>query len=107
MTTITLLDHAQAAELLGCTPATVEDRLRDGTLPGVQFGRSWRIPVDALAERLRELALEQASQRRRATPEAQAPASALPRLVASSEVTPPRPRRKAPPKLVRPDAAST
>ena len=103
MTTITLLDHAQAAELLGCTPATVEDRLRDGTLPGVQFGRSWRIPADALAERLRELALEQAAQRRRAAPEPQA--KATPQQAPTQDQAP-RQRRRAAPKLVQADASA-
>ena len=60
-----LLDPDAAAELLGCTVATVEDRLRDGTLPGLQIGRSWRIPAAALDQRLTELALEQSAERRR------------------------------------------
>lgn len=59
-----LLSPEQAAPLLDCTPATVEDRLRDGTLPGVKFGRAWKIPLTALAQSLHDQALAEAAQRR-------------------------------------------
>lgn len=63
-----LLDPAAVAPLLGCTPETVEDRLRDGTLPGVKLGRSWVIPARALEQRLCDLAMEQAAERRQQPP---------------------------------------
>jgi excisionase family DNA binding protein len=59
-----LLDPEGAAELLGCTAASVEDLLRAGVLPGLKFGRSWRIPAAALDARLNELALQEAAARR-------------------------------------------
>jgi len=68
-----LLDPAAVATMLDCTEATVEDRLRDGTLPGLKLGRGWRIPADALADRLRELALAEAEKRRELQPRHPAP----------------------------------
>ncbi len=59
-----LLAPDDAAELLGCTAESVEDLLRSGVLPGVKFGRSWRIPAAALDARLNELALQEAEKRR-------------------------------------------
>lgn len=55
---------AQVAELLGCTEEIVAERIHQGDLPGARFGRSWVIPVDALRERLKEKALEEAQERR-------------------------------------------
>jgi len=63
---VDLLDPEAVAPLLGCTPKTVEARLRDGTLPGVKLGRAWVIPARALEQRLFELALQQAQDRRAA-----------------------------------------
>ena len=64
MTMLQLLDPNDAAALLGCTAESVEDLLRAGVLPGVKFGRGWRIPAGALDARLNELALQEAEQRR-------------------------------------------
>jgi excisionase family DNA binding protein len=55
---------AQVAELLGCTEEIVAERINNGDLPGVKFGRSWVIPADALRERLNQKALEEARDRR-------------------------------------------
>lgn len=54
----------QVAELLGCTEEIVAERLNQGDLPGVKFGRSWIIPADALRERLNQKAMEEARDRR-------------------------------------------
>lgn len=44
------------AALLKCSPRTVEDRARAGTLPGVKFGESWVFPAQALLEAINEQA---------------------------------------------------
>lgn len=54
----------EAAELLECTPETVAERIAIGDLPAVKFGRGWIIPAQALDQRLNELALQQAAERR-------------------------------------------
>ena len=53
-----LLTAEQAAELLGCEAETVKDKLASRKLPGVKFGREWRIPARALLDHLDELARE-------------------------------------------------
>lgn len=102
--TLDLLTPEQAAELLRCTPATVEDRLRDGTLPGVQIGRAWLIPGSALLERLHELALQQAAERRQAADARPGPGTFIPfqphvPASRSAAVAGFIHRRKAPPEL--------
>ncbi len=64
-----VLSAADVAELLDCSPETVEDRTRRRELPGVQYGRSWRYPREALLEVLRQQALAHV------TPAKPAPAS--------------------------------
>lgn len=54
----------QVAEMLGCTEEVVAERLNQGDLPGVKYGRSWVIPADALRDRLNEKALTEARERR-------------------------------------------
>lgn len=54
----------QVAEMLGCTEEVVAERLNQGDLPGVKYGRSWVIPADALRDRLNEKALTEAKERR-------------------------------------------
>lgn len=56
---------AEAAEMLGCSTAKVEDLARSGKLAGLKFGDGgWRFPARAMDERLNELALEEARERR-------------------------------------------
>jgi excisionase family DNA binding protein len=55
----------QAAELMGCSVKTVEDLARRGELPGIKPGGGWIFPAGALAQRLDELAIEQAAMRRK------------------------------------------
>ncbi|MEZ2297299.1 helix-turn-helix domain-containing protein [Variovorax sp. RCC_210] len=85
---VRLLTAAQVAELLQCTVQTVEIAARDGRLPGVQYGRAWLFPEDALIEALRVQALANL----RAAPE-RAPAPVLPD--AAHAFTAPPGRRKA------------
>lgn len=72
--TLALFDPEAFALMLGRTPQTVEDRLRDGTLPGVKLGRSSVIPAVAQERALCDLALEQAAERRK---QAEAPPSLM------------------------------
>lgn len=64
MSTPQIYTAAQAAELLECSAKTVEERLRNGDLPGLKFGDGWVIPAGAFWQRLDELAIEQAAKRR-------------------------------------------
>lgn len=84
------LTTAQVAALLDCGPDTVEARARAGDLPGLQFGRGWVFPAAALAQRLNELALQAAQQRRQPSP--------APAAVAAAHPT--RRARRQPPRLV-------
>ena len=65
MTLLQVYTADQAAELLGCSPKTVEEMARDGRLPGLKPGGSWVFPAGALARRLDELAIEEAALRRK------------------------------------------
>lgn len=78
-----MMDVADVAVLLKCTPARVEELLRAGTLPGTKFGRSWVIPTTALMQRLHDIALEESAiLRQPPTPSPAAPSRRrpLPRL---------------------------
>lgn len=58
MTTLPdVLTVADVAQLLDCSTETVEARTRARTLPGLQFGRAWVYPREALLEVLRQQAL--------------------------------------------------
>ena len=46
------LTAKEAAVLLQHTPRKIREYLRDGLIPGMKLGRSWRIPRKALEERL-------------------------------------------------------
>ena len=54
----------QVAGLLHCTTVQEEELLRIGELPGLKIGRAWIVPSEALSDRLNEMALEQALDRR-------------------------------------------
>ncbi len=43
-----ILTADQVADLLGCAQSTVEDYARDGKIPCIKIGVSWRYPADAL-----------------------------------------------------------
>ena len=55
----------QAASLLGCATKTVEDMARRGELPGIKPGGAWVFPAGALRQRLDDLALTEAAERRK------------------------------------------
>lgn len=53
MHTPEILTVMQAAEMLGCEPCTLEERLAQGEFPGVKYGRGgWRIPATAMHQHL-------------------------------------------------------
>ena len=62
---IELLKVDQVAELLHCEAETVALHCKNGTLPGLKYGRCWLIPAEALNKFLNEVALEQARERHR------------------------------------------
>jgi excisionase family DNA binding protein len=62
--TVQIYTADQAAQLLGCSVKTVEEMARQGELPGIKPGGGWVFPAGALAQRLDQLALEQAAKRR-------------------------------------------
>lgn len=64
MSTVQIYTADQAAQLLGCSVKTVEELARQGELPGIKPGGGWVFPAGALAQRLDQLALEQAAKRR-------------------------------------------
>lgn len=63
MTIAPLLDSAQVAALLKCSPRTVEDYARDGRLPAAKFGEGWVFPAEALMRAVNRIAEEEASKR--------------------------------------------
>lgn len=44
-----LVSGAEAAKRLGLTPGAVTARIREGRLQGVQVGRTWAVPLAAIA----------------------------------------------------------
>lgn len=62
--TVYIYTADQAARLLGCSVKTAEEMARHGELPGIKPGGGWVFPAGALAQRLDQLALEQAAKRR-------------------------------------------
>ena len=63
-----ILTVERAAELLGCAPSTIEERLLSRELPGVKIGRSWCIPAQALYEVLNEMARQHVARKARHMP---------------------------------------
>jgi len=59
-----VLDIQAVADLLDCELKTVQARALAGYLPGLKIGRSWVFPLAALHQRLNELALAEAAERR-------------------------------------------
>ncbi len=78
------------AKILCCEPATVAAHLSTGYLPGLKFGRSWVIPVEAFAKRVNELAMSQAAEQRASRERPPVPNPMAPR---------PKSRRRVPPVL--------
>lgn len=60
---LALLTPDDAAAALGCCAQTVREQLASGHLPGVKYGRDWRIPVDALRQHLASEAMKNIGRR--------------------------------------------
>lgn len=60
-----ILTDNDVADLLHCTPETVQEWTRCGKLPGIKPGRHWVYPRAALMEALNDLAREQKPDRPR------------------------------------------
>jgi excisionase family DNA binding protein len=69
-----MMSVQQVAEYLDCEPKTVEEALRIKRLPGVKYGRSWRIPLSALDEALHAEAM---AARRSLSPQAHSVGAAV------------------------------
>jgi len=93
-TPVQVYTAAQAAELLACAVTTVEELARSGELPGIQPGRAWVFPAGALAQRLDQMALEQAAQRRKPEPDAPPGPAAAPQVLAVAVAPAPKPARR-------------
>lgn len=60
-----ILNSTQVAEMLGCTPRTVEEHARSGTLKATKFGESWIFLSDMVIEGIRAKCEAEAEQRRK------------------------------------------
>lgn len=67
----------EVCEILGCEAETVTERITNGDLPGLKFGRGWIIPRKAFDQCLNELALQEAQERRAARQAGRAAATAI------------------------------
>ncbi|WP_153116261.1 MerR family transcriptional regulator [Rhodocyclus tenuis] len=64
MLQVTTLRLEHVAKILQCDRETACRRLAGGDLPGLKFGRSWIVPAAAFYQRINELAIEQAAERK-------------------------------------------
>ena len=53
-----ILTEQEVAELLDCEPSTAQAMARDGKVPAIKAGRSWRFPRAALIESLNSQAMQ-------------------------------------------------
>ena len=60
-----ILAVSEVAEMLQCEESTVQELLRRGELPGLKFGRAWIVPSEPLLQCLNQMALEEATKRRK------------------------------------------
>lgn len=68
MTPVQIYTADQVAQLLGCSVKTVEEMARHGELAGIKPGGGWVFPAGALAQRLDQLAIDEAAKRRKPPP---------------------------------------
>ncbi len=81
----------QVAEILGCESEKAVEKIIIGDLPGLKWGRGWIVPREAFNQRLNELALQEAQERRKAR-EAGTVAG---KVIAAAQATTSKPRRQA------------
>ena len=67
-----VLDETEVAAILDCQPTTVQEKARNGELPAIKYGRSWRFPRAALMDALNRQALANAQPKPRPAPAAAA-----------------------------------
>lgn len=79
-----VLDEDEVAAILDCQPLTVQEKARNGELPAIKYGRSWRFPREALLDVLNRQALQHTT----AKPKSPSPKAVL-RPVPSTRRTPP------------------
>jgi hypothetical protein len=66
MSPVQIYTAEQLAPMLGCSVKTVEQKAREGSLPGLLLGDGgWIFPAGALALRLDQMAIEEAEGRRK------------------------------------------
>lgn len=83
---------AEAAAILDCTQSSVEAHLRTERLPGLKFGRSWVIPIEAFNTAINALAISEATAKREGLTKARQDA-----IVAVQVAPQPRRGRRRPP----------
>ena len=47
----------EAAEMMGCSPSTIEEHARARVLPGIRMGHEWRFPREAFMKAINTLAI--------------------------------------------------
>lgn len=47
----------EAAEMMGCSPSTIEEHARNRVLPGLRMGHEWRFPREAFMKAINTLAI--------------------------------------------------
>ncbi len=96
-----ILNTDELAKLLGCDKETAAKRIIAGDLPGSKFGRDWIIPRRALIERINEMAMKDAAERRAALEAERGAAAAPSPMLPTTEVnkSPRRGQRRLPPDL--------
>ena len=67
-----VLDETEVAAILDCQPTTVQEKARNGELPAIKYGRSWRFPRAALMDALNRQALANSQPKPRPAPAAAA-----------------------------------
>lgn len=65
-----VLDENEVAAILDCQPLTVQEKARNGELPAIKYGRSWRFPRVALLDALNRQALQHTTHKPKPTPKA-------------------------------------
>jgi transcriptional regulator with XRE-family HTH domain len=90
-----ILNSQQVAEMLGCSPRTVEDYARAGRFPGAKFGDGWVFVLDLIIDTVRQITIEEAAARRAKLDESADPAASV-FAVNPTDISRTKSRRRAP-----------
>ena len=82
---------AEVAHILDCAAEKVVEKIKDGDVPGLKWGRGWIVPREALSQRLNELALQEAHDRRKA----RNAGTVAVKVIAAAQASTNKPRRQA------------